>query len=95
MMMMPHLRIVAAKHVNLRCGNTGGFKLLFKDLQVVQIGVHPVEFALEPEHAEVVSDEGVDVVTGRLGHRREAYPGVTRHRPADSFRECDARRPWS
>ena len=37
MMMMLHLRIVAAEHVDLRCGNAGSFQLLFKDFQVVQV----------------------------------------------------------
>jgi hypothetical protein len=36
MMVMLHLRIVAAEYVDLRCGNAGGFQLLLKDFQVVQ-----------------------------------------------------------
>ena len=31
-----HFRVVAAKYVDLRSRNAGGFQLLFKDFQVVQ-----------------------------------------------------------
>ena len=33
------------------------------DLQVVQIGVLPVDLALEPEHAEVISAEDADIIS--------------------------------
>jgi NifU-like protein involved in Fe-S cluster formation len=36
MMMLVHLRVLPAQHVDLRCGNALRFQLLFKDLQVVE-----------------------------------------------------------
>ena len=31
-----HVGVVAAEYVDLRCGDAGGFQLLFEDFQIVQ-----------------------------------------------------------